>query len=258
MKKIKILTCALVLLASSCSKDKVNTKETGSPFGNILSKLSGYDLNEEEQRIYDAMNAADSELAVIHNANLGIESSSGDYKFGGTISGSSSVDFGAIGQFQPNIGDYTYLYSNDDLSQLFDNVASLTVIEETDTHTVSFVVPDIILADRLDSGDLLLDREENHTLSWNADPTNNVTGRVAVLIRAYSTVKHEDGGSVYQENLILTEDDGALSISSYLSDPEITQVWISLARGNGELISMNDGDVLVNIRTIDHHIYSIE
>ncbi|MEQ9263126.1 MAG: hypothetical protein RLP14_08200 [Owenweeksia sp.] len=249
-------------LAMACNKDQNSSRSSNNnPFSGIL-KLIGANMTTETQRIYDEMNEADYEFTIISTSNFGMyseDSPEENYLLGGVTPETMTVDVNGIHNFDPNLGEDSYLYQGIDFSSLYGNTIDIAGTDYQNSNNdflETFYVPLEIRADNLgENGTNFINEDSPMALGWVPDP-NNPTDQVAILYELYVGDLMES--EPVEKDVILTADNGSYDLNEIInSNNNVTQIRFTLTRGNSALVSTDIGNVFVNVRSEDHHIYDI-
>lgn len=260
MKKIITIFCLTGIIVS-CSKEDNVDKTIEPTFLNAVLKTAPTGMTSASEDIYNDILAADYELTVIANANYGLsdESIEANYVFGGVTPSTTTVTIDGVGTFDPNWGDDSYMYQEEDFSGLFGTTVDISGNDDSNQSNnfqISFYVPEEIKADLIPTdGTNRIEREGDLVLSWNPD-SNNPTDQIAIYYEVFGGDMME-GNDPIDASIFVTDDDGAYDFSHLVSNNDISQIKLILIRGNSSLVETSIGQILLNVRSEDHHFYDV-
>jgi hypothetical protein len=233
MKKFLFATLSLLLIVS-CSKDEVNKSNEGL-FPSVLSKLYGYELNEEGVIIHDALVASSSMGGIINNNAFAIPTA---LKLNGSFGGATAVTINGTEYTDGGSTDFL-LYNNSNLN--LEQYYGLNLTVEVAGSEISFYSPEAIQVPAINGNNLILDGNAPQVVEWNADP-NNPLGKIVIQYFIYNQVNGEQG-SLIKEDVILIDDNGSFDISSLYSElgEEPKSIDLYYYRGNGRKMPYING-----------------
>jgi hypothetical protein len=253
MKKVSNLTVRLLILiavVTSCKKsnDVEPSKSAKQDLARILAMASGFELTEESSRIYAELADADYLFGAIHFSN---EGNAVGTEIMGMTGSSTQVSFNGQGFTSPNFPNESWWRTAGDGEVLFGQVNTIYYDNGNGIDTLVFAVPEKIYLNSVDSSGTI--SSSSAVLTWNAD-SNNPTGQVLIHL---TYLDEFNGMQKTGSDLIITDDDGYMDISSNLSNTNPNFVKITIGRGNGRTALDELGRIFVQVRTQDEHMYKV-
>jgi hypothetical protein len=269
MKKNYVILAILFFSFSLGCKEKNDQFEQnnkGKNFFSFISEDFNYDdlldriigpTNNEILRIYEDIYDHEDNITVVDNPNFGSFSSSPQYDI--FIGGSSQNGV----QLKINGTPYEPLPAGNFLKQSleFKSYYGTNVNFELSKNGISIenktiYIPEQALAMKLsDSNSVEINRTGN-MLSWNVDQ-NNLSQKVILHYSLYNNQDFISNQGLIDSDFKLLEDNGSFNIDNLISNNQVKRIAFKLVRGNGFSADIEGIKTFINIRSVDHHEYTI-
>lgn len=212
-------------------------------------------MSAEMTRVYNAIQDADYEVAIIDNPNYGSFSSNPgeDIIMSGMTEPDDNISISLNGILYTPATNGQWLRQDIKFKDYIGKNVNVVIKAGNDiVESRDIYVSKAHLVNPLiDENQTGIYRTGN-TLSWTPDNSADAQGYVILLYRLYN-----GDSEIIETDAIALEDNGSYNIDALLSNTVVTRIGFELISGNAVAAMINDKKLLFYINTRDHHMYRI-